>query len=136
MLESVVAIRREDFDSHGRISDAACFTYLEELFAHGLDDTLGQNWVTVRVELERGSDAEQADGEVRAEAWLERSGRSSLSFGVAIRGRDGPVAEGRVVLVAWDPDARRSRPLTPAEVEQLRLTASPPEPVDTEAAER
>ena len=136
MLESVVATRREDFDSHGRISDVACFTYLEELFAHGLDEVLGQNWVTVRVELERGPNSDLGDGEVRAEAWLERAGRSSLSFGVAIRGLDGPVAQGRVVLVAWDPEARGSRALTPAEVEHLRLTASSPESVDTDAVER
>ena len=135
MLESIVAIRRDDLDSRGRISDAACFTYLEELFAHGLDDVLGQDWVTVRVELDRGSDTAQADGEVRAEAWFERAGRSSLSFGVAIRGRDGAVAEGRVVLVAWDPEVRRSRALTAQEVERLRLAASS-RGVDTEAAER
>lgn len=136
MLEAAVAIRREDLDSLGRISDVACFTYLEELFAHGLDDVLGENWVTVRVELERGPDAVQADGQIRAEAWLERAGRSSLSFGVAIRGRGGTVAEGRVVLVAWDPDRRRSRPLEPQEVDCLRLTAAPPPDVDTEAAGR
>jgi acyl-CoA thioesterase FadM len=127
MLETTVAIRADDLDRRGFVSSTAYLTYLEELFARGLDEVLGQNWVTIRVELERGVDLVQADGEARAEAWLERTGRSSLSFRVAIRRGDGTVAvSGRVVLVAWDPRTRRSRVLDSGEIESLRIAASPP----------
>jgi acyl-CoA thioesterase FadM len=126
MLETVVPIRADDLDRRGFVSSAAHLTYLEELFADGLDEVLGQNWVTVRVELERGVDLVQDDGEVRAEAWLERTGRSNLSFRVALRRGDGTVAvSGRVVLVAWDPQTRRSRLLDPGEVDRLRAAAAP-----------
>ncbi len=51
---------------------------------------------------------------------LERIGTSSLTVAVTLARPDGAVAlEGRVVLVAWDPAARRSRPLTEVERERL-----------------
>jgi acyl-CoA thioesterase FadM len=126
MLEATVAIRADDIDSLGRVGNAAYFTYLEELFARTLDAVLGQDWVTVRVELDFGHELVLADREVNLEAWLERVGTSSLSFHVALRRADGlAVAEGRVVLVAWAPERRVSRALQPGEVTALQSAASP-----------
>ena len=126
MLAATVPIRTDDVDSHGHVGSAAFFTYLEELFAAGLDQILGEDWVTVRVELDFRHELLYADREARVEAWLERTGTSSVSFSVAVRRLDGGVvADGRVVLVAWDPRLRRARALAPGEIEALRAAASP-----------
>jgi acyl-CoA thioester hydrolase len=114
-------IRAHDIDALGHVNNAAYFTYLDELFAQSLESILGQDWVTVRVELDFRRELVLADKEVRAGARLERIGNSSLSFEVALTLPDGTVAaDGRVVLVAWTPETGRSRPLSPAETEALQ----------------
>jgi acyl-CoA thioesterase FadM len=135
VLETTVEIRADDIDALGRVGNAAYFTYLEELFAHGLEAILGDDWVTVRVELEFAHELVLVDRQVKAEAVLERVGNSSLSFRVAVHRADGgpASAEGRVVLVAWSPERRASRPLTRDEVGALRIAASP---VIVDSAER
>jgi acyl-CoA thioesterase FadM len=136
VLEATVAIRTDDIDSLGRVGNAAYFTYLEELFARSLEDILGDDWVTARVELDLARELVPADREVKVEAVLERVGNASVSFRVAVRRVDGQAAaEGRVVLVAWSPERRASRPLEPDEVSALRIAAAP-EDVDSREGDR
>jgi acyl-CoA thioester hydrolase len=124
VFATTMRIRVHDIDALGHVNNAAYFTYVEELFAQSLEPVLGEDWVTVRVELDFRRELVLADEEVRAEARLERIGNSSLSFQVALTRPDGVVAaDGRVVLVAWTPETRRSRPLSPAETEALGALA-------------
>ena len=121
VLATTMQIRAHDIDALGHVNNAAYFTYVEELFAQSLEPVLGQDWVTVRVELDFRRELVLADREVQARARLERIGNSSVAFEVAVTRPDGTVAaEGRVVLVAWAPETRRSRPLSSAETEALQ----------------
>jgi acyl-CoA thioester hydrolase len=130
MLEAAISIRAHDVDALGHVNNATYFTYLEELLARSLEPVLGDDWVTVRVELDFRRELVLADREVRTEARLERIGSSSLSFRAAVRRADGEVAaEARVVLAAWAPRTRRSRPLTPEEIAAVRALDSPCEGV-------
>ena len=69
-----------------------------------------------RVELDHRQEIRRDHGPVTVALRVEAVGRSSVSVAHEIIRADGAVAaEGRSVLVAWDRDARRSRPLTDAE---------------------
>jgi acyl-CoA thioester hydrolase len=81
---------------------------------------LGDNWVSARVELDFRNEIKLSDVEVTARAAIERIGTSSVTTAVMLELPDGTVAlEGRAVLVAWDPQMRRSRSLTEAEKQAL-----------------
>ena len=111
-----IPIRWRDIDALGHVNNAVYLTYLEELLTAYLSPVLGDDWVTARTELDFRREIRLAHGEVTAEASVERIGTSSVTARVVLLLPQGDVAlEGRVVLVAWDPQSRRSRPLTPAE---------------------
>ncbi len=81
---------------------------------------LGDDWVTARVELDFRSELRLSDREVVATASVERVGTSSVTFSVSVSRTDGtPALEGRAVLVAWDREQRRGRPISEAEREAL-----------------
>jgi acyl-CoA thioester hydrolase len=72
--------------------------------------------VLARVELDHRQEIRRDHGPVTVALRVEAVGRSSVTVWHEIRRADGAVAaEGRSVLVAWDRDARHSRPLTDAE---------------------
>jgi acyl-CoA thioester hydrolase len=120
-----IPIRWRDIDALGHVNNAVYLTYLEELLTAYLGPTLGDDWVTARTELDFRHEITLPDREVTARAELEQVGTSSVTTRVVLELADGTVAlEGRVVLVAWDPAARRSRPLSVAEKQALaRLDA-------------
>jgi acyl-CoA thioester hydrolase len=73
-------------------------------------------FVLARVELDHRQEIRRDHGPITVALRVEAVGRSSVSVAHEIIRADGAVAaEGRSVLVAWDRDARRSRPLTDAE---------------------
>ena len=111
-----IPIRWRDIDALGHVNNAVYLTYLEELLTAYLSPVLGDDWVTARTELDFRREIRLADREVTAEATVERIGTSSVTTRVVLSLPDGEAAlEGRVVLVAWDPAKRQSRPLTAAE---------------------
>ena len=115
-----IRIRWRDIDALGHVNNAVYLTYLEELLNAFLAPMLGVEWVTARTELDFRREVRLEDGEVVARAEVERVGTSSVTVGVTVSLPDGSVAlEGRVVVVAWDATARRSRPLTDAERQML-----------------
>ena len=115
-----IRIRWRDIDALGHVNNAVYLTYLEELLNAYLAPVLGVEWVTARTELDFRREVRLEDGEVVARAEVERVGTSSVTVGVTVSLPDGSVAlEGRVVVVAWDATARRSRPLTDAERQML-----------------
>ena len=120
MEELRIRIRWRDIDALGHVNNAVYLTYLEELLNAFLAPALGVEWVTARTELDFRREVRLSDEEVVARAEVERVGTSSVTLGVSIALPDGSVAlEGRVVAVAWDAAARRSRPLTEAQTRML-----------------
>jgi acyl-CoA thioester hydrolase len=115
-----IRIRWRDIDALGHVNNAVYLTYLEELLNAYLGPVLGDEWVSARIELDFRSEVRLSDVEVIARASIERIGTSSITTAVVLELPDGTVAlEGRAVLVAWDLQTRRSRPLTAAERQAL-----------------
>ena len=115
-----VELRWRDLDFLGHLNQAVYHELLEEgrgaLFEQlgALDG--GFFFVLARVELDHRQEIRRDHGPVSVALRVEAVGRSSVSVAHEIIRADGAVAaEGRSVLVAWDRDARRSRPLTDAE---------------------
>ena len=70
-------------------------------------------FVLVRVELDYRNEVRKDHGSVDIVTRVERVGSKSITIAHEIVRADGTVAaEGRSVLVAWDPHARGSRALT------------------------
>jgi len=121
VFSKTLEIRWRDIDALGHVNNAVYFTYLEELLTSWLGPALGDEWVTARVELDFRRELQLTDREVIAAAGLERVGNSSLGVSVELRRADGATAaEGRVVVVRWDRQTRRSRPFSTDELEALR----------------
>jgi acyl-CoA thioester hydrolase len=115
-----VELRWRDLDFLGHLNQAVYHELLEEgrgaLFEQlgALDG--GFFFVLARVELDHRQEIRRDHGPVTVALRVDAVGRSSVSVAHEIIRADGAVAaEGRSVLVAWDRDARRSRPLTDAE---------------------
>ena len=115
-----VELRWRDLDFLGHLNQAVYHELLEEgrgaLFEQlgALDG--GFFFVLARVELDHRQEIRRDHGPVTVAIRVEAVGRSSVTVAHEIVRADGAVAaEGRSVLVAWDRDARRSRPLTGAE---------------------
>jgi acyl-CoA thioester hydrolase len=115
-----IELRWRDLDFLGHLNQAVYHELLEEgrgaLFEQlgALDG--GFLFVLARVELDHRQEIRRDHGPVTVALRVEAVGRSSVSVAHEIIRADGAVAaEGRSVLVAWDRDARRSRPLTDAE---------------------
>src|SRR4051812_5911824 len=115
-----VELRWRDLDFLGHLNQAVYHELLEEgrgaLFEQlgALDG--GFFFVLARVELHHRQEIRRDHGPVTVALRVEAGGPPSVSGAHEIVRADGAVAaEGRSVLVAWDRDARRSRPLTDAE---------------------
>jgi acyl-CoA thioester hydrolase len=115
-----IELRWRDLDFLGHLNQAVYHELLEEgrgaLFEQlgALDG--GFFFVLARVELDHRQEIRRDHGPVTVALRVEAVGRSSVTVAHEIIRADGAVAaEGRSVLVAWDRDARRSRPLTGAE---------------------
>src|SRR4051812_15276273 len=116
-----VELRWRDLDFLGHLNQAVYHELLEEgrgaLFERlGVMDDGAFFFVLARVELDHRQEIRRDHGPVTVALRVEAVGRSSVTLAHEIGRADGAVAaEGRSVLVAWDRDARRSRPLTDAE---------------------
>jgi acyl-CoA thioester hydrolase len=119
-----VSVRWRDLDMLGHLNQAVYHELLEE----GRGALMGKigiiPFVLARVELDYRSEVRHDHGEVEIVSRPESVGRSSIVLGQQILLPDGTVAaEGRSVLVAWDPQARGKRELTEGERERLMAPA-------------
>jgi acyl-CoA thioesterase FadM len=81
---------------------------------------LGDDYVNARFELDFKREVVLGQKELVGRVRPERVGRTSVGFAAELALPDGQVAlAARGVVVAWDREARRSRPLTDAERERL-----------------
>lgn len=123
-LRFELPLRHRDLDSLGHVNQAVYHELLEEVraafFAAVLPDLPFSGYVLARVELDYRREVRLEDRAVIGECRVEDVGRSRIELANRLLLTDGEVAaEGRAVLVAWDGEARRSRPLSDAERRQL-----------------
>ena len=115
-----VPLRWRDLDFLGHLNQAVYHELLEEgrgaLFQQlGVMET-GFFFVLARVELDHRAEVRIDHGPVAVVLRVEAVGRTSVTVAHDILRADGTVAAtGSSVLVAWDREARGSRPLTDGE---------------------
>ena len=117
-----IGIRWRDLDMLGHLNQAVYHELLEEgraaLFGSLLESSFP--FVLAHVELDYRSEVRKDHGFVEVVSRVEKTGRSSVTIGQRVELPDGTVAaEGSSVLVAFDPESRRSRGLSAAEREAL-----------------
>jgi acyl-CoA thioester hydrolase len=119
-----VGIRWRDLDMLGHLNQAVYHELLEEGRASLFTEIGIVPFVIARVELDHRSEIRKDHGEVEIVTTPESVGNSSIVVAQQILLPDGTVAaEGRCVLVAWDPQARTKRTLT--DRERAHLVSEP-----------
>ena len=119
-METRIQTRWPDFDALGHLNHAIYHVYLDEARDEALRNTVGDisAWPNVVVHASIDYRREIALGvrEIVVRTQIEEVGRSSVRFRQTVSTPDGELsAEAEAVLVAWDPNTRRSREITPAE---------------------
>ena len=121
-------LRWRDIDRLGHLNQAVYHELLEEVRFALVSELLGRAgetrgaWVVVRVELDYLTEVRKDHNEVDVIARVGRLGTTSLRIDHEVVHLNGTVAaSGCTVLVAWDRDARRKRPITDGE--RAALTA-------------
>jgi acyl-CoA thioester hydrolase len=119
-----VQIRYRDIDRLGHLNQAVYHEFLEEargglvtelMRRTGASEQRGA-FVVARVELDYGSEVRKDHGEVEVVARVGHVGNSSLRIDHEILLPDGTVAaSGLTIVVAWDRERRRKRPISDAE---------------------
>jgi acyl-CoA thioester hydrolase len=125
-METRIQTGWPDFDALGHLNHAVYHVYLDEARDEALRNTVGDfdAWPNVVVHASIDYRREVALGvrEIIVHTQIAEVGRSSVRFEQTIVTPDGELAaEAEAVLVAWNPETRRSREITPAE--RQRLTA-------------
>ena len=129
MHETRLAVRWPDFDPLGHVNHSVLLIYLDEARDDLLRATVGdfEAWPNVLVHLTLDFEKEIRFGprEVVVRSAIVGVGGSSVTFEQQVLTDDGAVAvSSRAVLVAWDDESRRSRPITEHERAQLQGTES------------
>ena len=120
MHELRIATRWNDFDALGHLNHAVYHVYCDEARDAALRATVGDfdTWpnVVVHAAVDYRREIPLGTREVVIRTRITEVGRSSVRF-------EHDVADGAAsvtaVLVAWDPETRRSRPITDAERDSL-----------------
>jgi acyl-CoA thioester hydrolase len=118
-------IRWSDVDSYGHVNNVKYFEYLQEARIAFLSG-LSPGWprgrggaVLARIDVDYRRPILFRAKPVVVETWVTRIGRSSYDLASRIlddqRGGATVFAEARAVIVAYDVEGRRSRPLTEKE---------------------
>jgi acyl-CoA thioester hydrolase len=111
-----IGLRWRDMDMLGHLNQAVYHELLEEgrgALLLSMEGAASFPFVLVRVELDYLREVRKDHGSVEVVTRVERVGSKSITIAHEIVRADGVVAaEGRSVLVAWDPQARGSRELT------------------------
>jgi len=121
MYEKRIEIRWRDVDAFAHVNNAVYLTYLEETRDEWLDVVLAEtgtaeDFVIARVAIDFRRELRLADDVVVGRLELTRIGTSSLTTRESLSTAAGELAaEAEAVLVARDPSAGRSRPLTDEE---------------------
>jgi acyl-CoA thioester hydrolase len=120
--------RHRDMDALGHVNQAVYHELLEEvraaMFRQALPDLPFTGYVLAHVELDYRREVRIEDERLVGECRVGDVGRSRIELENRLLLADGSVAaEGRAVLVAWDEETRRPRPLT--DDERAALNGAP-----------
>ena len=108
-----VKIRWRDLDPLGHLNQAVYHELLEEGRGALLSRAQSFPFVLAHVELDYRAEVRKDHDAVVVVTSVERVGRTSVTLSERIEHLDGSVAaSGRAGLVAWDREARESRPHT------------------------
>jgi len=120
-----IPIRWRDLDPLGHVNSAVYVT----LFEAGRDQWLGEvlgarfgadQYVIARVEIDFRAEIDRDTPYVESRHAVEAIGSSSVTLQERLVNPAGAdVAQARVVIVLWDPQARRSRAVSPPERDAL-----------------
>ena len=116
--EERITIRWRDVDAYGHVNNAVYLTYLEEARDAWVHEVMGErfDFVIVRIAIDYRRELSLEDREVIVRCRGEGYGTASIRTVEEIVTPDGETrANAASVVVAHDPVARRSRPLTDAE---------------------
>lgn len=120
-------LRANDFDIYGHLNQSVYHVLLEEAriaYVFGRLPLTFQ-FVLVHVELDYLREIQVGEREVEMGVATRRVGESSFELEQKVWRADGELsAQGSSTFVAWDPEGRRSRPLTEAERTGLLAEAS------------
>ncbi|MEP6812298.1 MAG: thioesterase family protein [Actinomycetota bacterium] len=124
-FELRIQTRWPDFDGLGHLNHAVYHVYLDEARDDALRSTVGDftAWPNVLVHASIDYKREIALGvrEVVVRTEIANVGSSSVGFAQTVLGANGDLAaEAEAVLVAWDPETRRSRRITADERRALQ----------------
>jgi acyl-CoA thioester hydrolase len=125
-------VRWRDRDPLGHVNFVVFLTYLEEGRNAWLTEVLGpefdpEQYVVARVELDFRAEIPAGTAYGRTRHSVAAVGRSSVTFDEVLSIDDGvTVAEGRVVLVMWEPSQHCSRPFAAGERDALVAMAAAP----------
>jgi acyl-CoA thioester hydrolase len=113
-------LRHRDMDALGHVNQAVYHEFLEEVrsahFARVLPDLPFTGYVLVHAEVDYRAEVRIEDRRLTGECRVAELGKSRIELENRLLKPDGSIAlEGRAVLVAWDEETRRARPLTDAE---------------------
>jgi len=115
-----IATRWTDFDALGHLNHAVYHVYCDEARDAALRSTVGDfdAWpnVVAHASIDYRREIALGTRAVVVRTRIAKVGRSSVTFEHDVG--DG-AAEATAVLVAWDPQTRRARPITPAERDLL-----------------
>ena len=125
-METRIQTRWPDFDALGHLNHAVYHVYLDEARDEALRNTVGDfnAWpnVVVHASIDYRREIPLGVREIVVRTRITEVGRSSVRFEQTIVTPDGELAAGaEAVLVAWNPETRRSREIT--QEERQRLTA-------------
>jgi acyl-CoA thioester hydrolase len=123
-------LRAHDLDTYGHVNQAVYHEFLEEGRVGLLADLIEERdfrFVLARVELDYRHEVRYADRAIVVVTRVAAIGTKSLTLEHAIERPDGSVAaEGRAVVVAWDPGARGARLISDEERALLESPAPSP----------
>ena len=121
-----VPIRFSDADAMGHVNNATFLTYLEDarirFLAELVPDVMKAGLIMARSECDYLRPIRLSRRPVQVVVWVESIGTSSFRLGYTIEQDGETAARASTVVVAYDYDAGRSRPLR--EVERIALEAA------------
>lgn len=112
-----IHVRWTDMDAYGHVHHATQIALIEDARNRWLDSVLAgdRTWdyAVVRVSFDYRGQLRYEDGPARCRFEVRSTGSASVTLGERLEDRAGRlISEGETVIVAWDQEHARSRPLT------------------------
>lgn len=119
-------VRWSDVDSYGHVNNVKYFEYYQEAriaclsdLADGLPGNVGRGTVVARIDVDYLRPIMFRSEPFEIQTWVSRVGTSSYDLQAEIRDGDEVLSRAQAVVVAFDLQQQRSRPLTDVERERL-----------------